>query len=154
VKNVPVIVLTARISADTVKKATESGAAKVLQKASTSPAALATAVKEILRTHKTQERKMNCWEFKKCGRTPYEGPIDEKKICPVSVDVRLEGIHGGKNAGRACWVVAGSMCDGKLQGSTSQKFGDCFKCSFYKALRQEEKEHYSDTLYLLDRLRR
>jgi CheY-like chemotaxis protein len=152
VKDVPVIVLTARASADAMKRAKEMGAAKVLQKSSTSPAALTGSIKEALRTYKNSIRKINCWEFMRCGRTPYDGPIDEKKICPVSADVRLDGIHGGKNGGRACWVVAGSMCDGKLQGPARQKFADCRKCSFYRALKKEEGEHYCDSLYLLDRL--
>jgi len=50
----------------------------------------------------------------------------------------LDGIHGGKNAGRACWVVAGTMCRGKVQGTFAKKFKDCRRCNFYIKVRLEE----------------
>lgn len=151
-EEIPVIVLTARITAEAVKKAMANGAVRVLQKASTSPAALASAVKDILRPGESGNKKMNCWDFRRCGRTPYDGPIDEKRICPASVEKRLDGIHGGKNAGRACWAVTGTMRGGKRQGSAYQKFRDCMKCPFYRALKREEGENYHDTLRLLCRV--
>lgn len=152
IKDIPVVVLTARISGEAVKKAREGGAAAILQKASTSPAELSESIKKILDSGGMHGRKMNCWEFMKCGRSPFEGPVDEKAICPVALEARLDGIHGGKNAGRACWAVGRSMCEGRLQGSPSQKFGDCLKCPFYGILKKEEGEHYCDTLYLFERL--
>ena len=48
--------------------------------------------------------KTNCWEFKNCGRDLNGTRADELDICPVSAEIRLDGVHGGKNAGRACWV--------------------------------------------------
>jgi len=61
--------------------------------------------------------KLNCWEFKKCGRQP-EG-VHEHNLgtCPAPLERMLDGVHGGKNAGRACWVLAGTMCGGKVQGT-------------------------------------
>lgn len=154
IKDIPVIVLTARISGEAVRKAREGGAETILQKASTSPSALAASIRRTFDSEKRQGQKVNCWEFMKCNRTPFDGPVDKNTICPVALEVRLDGVHGGKNAGRACWALGHTVCEGKVQGAPSQKFGDCLKCPFYKALKKEEGEHYRDTLYLLERLQR
>ena len=52
--------------------------------------------------------KINCWEFKKCGRQPGGAKAAELGVCPATVSAVLNGAHGGQNAGRACWVIAGS----------------------------------------------
>ncbi len=83
--------------------------------------------------------KKNCWEFKNCGREPGGRNVDEFGACPASTDERLNGINGGKNAGRACWVIAGTVCNNKLQGTFAQKFGNCEKCDFFQSVRDEEK---------------
>ncbi len=51
---------------------------------------------------------------------------------------KLDGIHGGKNAGRACWVVAGTRCGGKVQGEFALKAGNCMICDFYRQVAKEE----------------
>lgn len=63
--------------------------------------------------------KMNCWEFMKCGREPGGASAEEFGVCPASIESRLNNIHihGGKNAGRACWAVSGTLCMGKAQGT-------------------------------------
>ncbi len=83
-------------------------------------------------------KKLNCWEFKKCGRQP--GGYKEKDlgICPASTEKALDGIHGGRNAGRACWVVAGTRCRGSIQGTYALKIKDCIECDFYKYVRKGE----------------
>ena len=43
--------------------------------------------------------KINCWEFKKCCREQNGSQIDELGVCPVFEEKRLDGVHGGKNAG-------------------------------------------------------
>ncbi len=82
--------------------------------------------------------KLNCWEFKKCGREP--GATNARKLgtCPAATDERLDGIHGGKNAGRACWVVAGTFCEGEPQGAFVDKYGSCTQCDFYDLVVKEE----------------
>ncbi len=83
--------------------------------------------------------KTNCWEFKKCGRQPGGSKAAELGICPASTDKSLSGIHDGKNAGRACWVVAGTFCGGKPQGTAAQKEHTCFMCDFFQLVRHEEE---------------
>jgi len=72
--------------------------------------------------------KQNCWEHLGC----------HKEACPAHGETRLHGVHGGHNSGRACWVVAGTRCGGKVQGDHAQKIGNCMKCDFYLMVAREE----------------
>ena len=83
--------------------------------------------------------KMNCWEFKKCGRQPGGHKAQELGICPAAVEPTLHGAHEGRNAGRACWVVAGSLCGGKIQGTYAQKLTNCWRCDFMNTVKKEEE---------------
>lgn len=84
-------------------------------------------------------RKKNCWEYKTCGREPGGHKAKELGICPVAVREELEGAHDGEKAGRACWVVAGSLCGGKIQGMYAQKLNDCWRCDFMNLVKKEEE---------------
>ena len=100
--------------------------------------------------------KQNCWEFKKCGRQPGGNKARELGICPATVYTDLDGVHDGKNAGRACWVVAGSLCGGKIQGTYAEKLANCWKCDFMNSVKQEEEqeEHgFTQTRLGMDRAR-
>ena len=57
--------------------------------------------------------RQNCWEALDCGRQRGGRYAEELGMCPASQEVRLDGVHGGMNAGRACWVVAGTLCGGE-----------------------------------------
>ena len=54
----------------------------------------------------------NCWEFKSCGRQPGGSRVSDLGTCPASTEARIDGSNQGKNAGRACWFVAGTLCGG------------------------------------------
>jgi hypothetical protein len=82
--------------------------------------------------------KVNCWEHKKCGREPGGAKASELGICPVTTYTELDGAHDGQNAGRACWVIAGSLCGGKIQGTYAAKLTNCWRCDFMNAVKQEE----------------
>lgn len=75
--------------------------------------------------------------------------VDESDICPASTESRLDGIHGGKNAGRCCWVIAGTMCGKDVQGTFAKKFKECLKCNFFQLVRKEEFSHYIMSTALL-----
>jgi hypothetical protein len=98
--------------------------------------------------------KKNCWEAKKCGREPGGAKAGEMGICPVTVETKLDGVHGDRCAGRACWVVAGSLCGGTVQGTFAAKFEDCENCEFYAAVREEELPSFQYSSTLLAKLRR
>lgn len=70
---------------------------------------------------KTSVKKMQCWEYKQCGR-------DKDMSCPAFTE----------SAGRLCWKFAGTMCGDKAQGTSAQKLGDCQKCDFYIKVKAKE----------------
>ena len=98
--------------------------------------------------------KKNCWEYKKCGQVPGGNQVNKLGICPVVKDSRLDKVHGGVNAGRACWVVAGTLCGGKVQGVFAQKYKTCKDCDFYKKVLAEESSKFVLTLELMERLKK
>ena len=83
--------------------------------------------------------KKNCWEHKKCGRQPGGSKAEELGICPVTTYGELDGAHEGRNAGRACWAIAGSLCGGKIQGTYAQKLHNCWRCDFMNSVKVEEE---------------
>jgi len=87
--------------------------------------------------------KENCWEYKCCGNGEH---------CPAYTESRLNGNNSGKNAGRACWVVAGTLCNGEVQGVFAQKMADCKQCEFYKLVLEEEGGGYVNAINLLSHL--
>ncbi|HMK98157.1 MAG TPA: hypothetical protein VK425_11465 [Acidimicrobiales bacterium] len=82
--------------------------------------------------------KLNCWQFKKCGREPGGSKVGELGICPSAVEVRLNGVNGGQNGGRACWALTGTLCGGQVQGTFAAKLTNCLKCEFYTSVATEE----------------
>ena len=97
-------------------------------------------------------KKRNCWEIKKCGRETGGIKVHELGVCPASAEEKLDGVHGGKNAGRACWVIAGSMCGGKVQGTFAHKYGNCVICDFFRQIKGEEGSDFTLSSTLLDKL--
>jgi len=82
--------------------------------------------------------RINCWEFKSCGRQPGGPKVAELGVCAAATSVKANGVNGGQNAGRACWAVAGTLCGGKVQGSFAAKVENCLKCDFYQLVGMEE----------------
>jgi PAS domain S-box-containing protein len=93
--------------------------------------------------------KQNCWEFKNCEREPGGMKAHELGICPVFETSCLDGVHHGTHAGRACWVVAGTLCEGKVQGTFAEKENDCMGCDFYKNVLREESDNLHMSVELL-----
>ncbi len=82
----------------------------------------------------------NCWDAKNCGRTPGGHRAGELGVCPAATEARLDGIHSGKNGGRACWAIAGTLCGGAVQGTFAEKEENCMACDHYKAVRKSANE--------------
>jgi hypothetical protein len=74
------------------------------------------------------------------------------KICPAAVTKELHKTHGGTHAGRACWVVAGTMCGGQPQGTFAQKYKNCEKCDFYKKVKEEEGANFVLSVVLVNKM--
>ncbi|MCC6526105.1 MAG: hypothetical protein IT373_25890 [Polyangiaceae bacterium] len=63
----------------------------------------------------------NCWERQRCGREIGGAKEVELGACPAA--------HGH---GRDCWLVAGTLCGGEVQGTFAEKLGNCQMCDFYR----------------------
>ena len=96
--------------------------------------------------------KKNCWEVKNCGREPNGAKEIELGACNAATDSRLDGIHDGKNGGRTCWVIAGTLCGGKVQGIFAAKLQNCLKCEFYNTVNNEEGANFKLSGGLLELL--
>ncbi|HEY5998771.1 MAG TPA: hypothetical protein VI078_05645 [bacterium] len=97
--------------------------------------------------------KKNCWEVHQCGREIGGVHVRHLGICPAATNRNLDGVHGGKNAGRSCWVVAGTLCGGAVQAAFANKFKNCQECDFYKSVQREESGRFQMSIVLLNRLR-
>lgn len=87
--------------------------------------------------------KKNCWEVMQC---------DDPANCPAFNENRLTGTHRGKNAGRCCWVVAGTLCFGEPAGEFARQIDSCETCAFYNYVLKEEGEDFSLLFPLLLKL--
>jgi len=72
-------------------------------------------------------QKLNCWEFKKCGREASRAKAKELGVCPAYPD------HG-----HSCAALAGTLCGGKVQGTFAQKMTNCLRCDFYNSPNYEQ----------------
>ncbi|MDF1544676.1 MAG: hypothetical protein P1R58_06190 [bacterium] len=85
-------------------------------------------------------KKLNCWEYKNCGREAGGLMADALGECPVSRAMKFDGLNGGKAAGRACWMVPNSAC--RLNRGR-QRIPACHNCEFYKRVVREEADQVS-----------
>ena len=93
--------------------------------------------------------KLNCWDVKRCGRQPGGHKTAELGVCEAATSTAFHGVHGGTNGGRACWIVTGTLCGGKVQGMFAQKSLSCNQCDFYKTVRKEEGKSFQPASALL-----
>jgi hypothetical protein len=98
------------------------------------------------------KKPLNCWEFNECGREPGGKNVDNLDECPAATERSLDGIHRGDNAGRACWVVAGTYCGGKVQGTFASKMNNCAHCDFCRKVMEEENTTFEEAQDLLTAL--
>ncbi len=62
----------------------------------------------------------NCWEIMKCGREQAGPRAAALGVCPAYPD------HG-----HSCWLVDGTLCEAKVQGTFAQKELNCLECDVY-----------------------
>ena len=96
--------------------------------------------------------KKNCWEVKNCGRQQGGQKTAELGECIAAGEKRTHGVNGGINGGRACWVISGTLCGGKVQGTYADKLGNCLKCEFYQTVRTEEGSSFCSSSDIMDKL--
>ena len=86
--------------------------------------------------------KKNCWEVMICNRQPGGSKADELGVCPATTEVKYNGKNSGNNAGRCCWLVAGTFCGGSKQGTYAEKRLSCITCDFFKQVKAEEGDGF------------
>ena len=101
-----------------------------------------------------EDKKLNCWEFMKCGREPGGRNETELGTCSACTEERLDGVHGGRNAGRSCWVVAETFCKGKVSGTYAERIDTCRNCEFFRMVSKEEGGNLRRILYLEEMVRK
>ena len=71
----------------------------------------------------------NCWEFMRCGREEGGSSVYELGVCPAYAE----------GAGDVCWLIAGTLCGGTVQGTYAQKLETCLDCDFFQQLSLEHR---------------
>jgi len=94
-------------------------------------------------------KKLNCWEYKQCDRE--EGGLAAciVGICPAYRMKKADGINGGKNGGRACWVIVNNPAYGDAPGTAAAKMHNCVSCGFYKLVKKEEGPNFKSAKDIL-----
>ena len=85
---------------------------------------------------------LNCWDFKRCGRERGGARAAKLGVCPAAKDSHFTGMNRGTNAGRYCWRIAGTFCEGKTEGSFSQGLMSCSFCEFYQSVQEAEGDDF------------
>ncbi len=96
--------------------------------------------------------KLNCWEYKQCGREPGGKHTEDLGVCPVPQTKPADGLNCGNNAGRACWAISKSLCGDRVQGNYTDKIGACMDCAFYKNVLHEELIEFKTGKEILEHL--
>ena len=94
-------------------------------------------------------RKLDCWEAMQCGREPGGDRVAEMGVCPAALERRLDGVLGGTNAGRCCWLVAGTFCKGEPAGTFAKRLSTCRDCEFFERVHAEESPFLAQAESLL-----
>ena len=96
--------------------------------------------------------KQNCWEFMRCGRQPGGDHIHQLGECPTVGSFAAHGLNDGINGGRSCWVIAGTYCNGEVQGSFVNKLRQCAECDFFHHVQTGEGKSLLTTPELMTRI--
>ena len=83
-------------------------------------------------------RKLNCWQFKNCGREKGGLMSETLGVCPVAQAMRCDGQNGGIAAGRVCWMIGNS--GNRLTRSSLCPSSNCCRCEFYRRVIYEEAD--------------
>jgi hypothetical protein len=76
------------------------------------------------------------------------------RAASIPESIKRSTPHGETNAGRVCWVIEGSLCGGKIQGTYAKKLLNCWRCDFMNMVKQEEEPEvfgFSHTRLGMDR---
>lgn len=63
-------------------------------------------------------------------------------VCPATLPNQLDGVNHGRHAGRCCWAISGTLCEGEVQGTFARKLLDCLNCEFLKQVNLDEGREF------------
>jgi len=63
-----------------------------------------------------------CWVLMECGRE--EGGRNEGLLG--------ECVASKEGLGHSCWIIAGTLCRGRVQGTFAEKKGICIHCQVFR----------------------
>ncbi|MBI5634064.1 MAG: hypothetical protein HZA15_11360 [Nitrospirae bacterium] len=66
---------------------------------------------------------IRCWEYKKCGRELGGEHAEEFGYCPAALA-----------PDNNCWLIAGTMCSGTIEGTYARKIDTCIICGYYNKM--------------------
>jgi hypothetical protein len=73
----------------------------------------------VSRMRENKKNRKSCWVIKKC-------PLERKKQCPA----------WEFNAGKLCWFISGTICEGEAQTDWKEKMKICRSCEVFKSMVQ------------------
>ena len=91
----------------------------------------------------------NCWKSRACGREPGGARAEQSGVCPAAVASALDGVNDGQAGGRACWLAAGTLCGGEVQGDFARKLDNCLQCPHFARVKEEQGAGFRLGLALL-----
>jgi hypothetical protein len=87
--------------------------------------------------------KINCWEFNQCGREKGGINVPIHGVCPVPYLHALDGVNGGKNAGRYCWSITNNGYRNQKDICLYvKKYNNCLECPYYQMVQKEEGKDF------------
>ena len=84
-------------------------------------------------------KKTNCWQFWQCGREPGGKYTKNYGTCPAASEADADGLNGGTNGGRICWVIAENDSRVRMDCSDLHKQCSCLECEFRYSVMSEEE---------------
>ena len=83
-------------------------------------------------------RRLNCWEYRNCGMEPGGIFSEIYGTCPVALNMKFDGVNGGRGAGRICWKVMNRISS-KDPFICRHNRQSCIHCDFYRRVNSEEE---------------
>lgn len=93
---------------------------------------------------------MNCWTYMQCGREPGGKNVPERGVCAAASHPWPDGINGGINGGRTCWLVRNTQCTEALAEESGGRQVECGNCEFRLLVEKEENAGISGDEMALD----
>ena len=86
--------------------------------------------------------RLNCWQYRRCGREPGGENVSELGICNAALPSKNDLVNHGKNSGRICWTIADTKCDGEPTCKILDDINTCLTCEFLKYVTQQERQKF------------